>query len=78
MKCFKILLREIKQENQWDYHDKDEVKKGEVVFDFKGKLDDEWVELKKGDIIYYQYGNPAKIDGGEYVLISLNSLVCLK
>jgi len=78
MKAFKILLKEIKQENTWGYQDKDEVKLGEVAFPFKGKLEDEEITLKKGDKVYYQYGNPAKLDGEDYILISLNSLVCLK
>ena len=78
MRSFKILLKEIKQENAWGYQDKDEVKCGEVAFDFKGKLDDEWIELKKGDKLYYQYGNPAKLEGEDYVLVSLNSLVWQK
>lgn len=79
MRCFKILLKEVKQENSFgDYNDKDEVKLGEVAFPFRGKLEDEEVSLKKGDKVYYQYGNAAKLDGVDYVLISLNSLVCLK
>lgn len=78
MRAFKILLKEIKQENEWDYEDKDEVKLGEVAFDFKGKLDEEDLELKKGDQVYYQYGTKAKLEGETYVLISTNSLVWQK
>jgi len=78
MRAFKILVKELKQDNAWGYQDKDEVKHGEIAFDYKGKLDDEIVELKKGDVIYYQYGTNAKIDGEEYVLISLNSIVWQK
>lgn len=78
MRSYKLLLREVKQESEWGYQDKDEVKLGEVAFDFKGKLDDEVIELKKGDQVYYQYGNPAKLEGEDYVLASLNSLVWQK
>lgn len=79
MRCFKILLKTVKKEDTFgDYYDKDEVKLGEVAFDFKGKLEDEEISLKKGDQVYYQYGNPAKLDGMDYVVISLNSIVCLK
>ena len=79
MKLFnsKILLIEIKpkrKEGEIIFEDKDEVKLGKVAFSFEG----ENVELKKGDEIYYQYGNPAKIEGVEYVLVSENSLVCQK
>lgn len=75
MRSYKLLLKEINQENEWDYQDKDQVKLGEVVFDFKGKLDDEEIELKKGHKLYYQYGNSAKLNGEDYILISTNSLV---
>lgn len=78
MRSYKLLLKEIKQENPWNYQDKEEIKLGKVAFDFKGKLEDEWIELKKGDEVYYQYGNSAKLDGEEYILISLNSLVWQK
>ena len=78
MKSYKLLLKEIKQENEWDYQDKDQVKLGEVAFDFKGKLDDEVIELKRGDKVYYQYGNSAKLEGEDYILVSLNSLVWQK
>lgn len=78
MKAFKIILKEIEQENIWGNKDKDEVKLGKVVFDFKGKLDEEVIELKKGQEVYYQYGTNAKLNGEEYILISTNSLVCLK
>ena len=78
MRSFKLLLKEIKQENAWGYQDKDEIKLGEVAFNFKGKLDDEVVELKKGDKVYFQYGTPAKLEGEDYILVSLNSLVWQK
>ena len=78
MKTYKLLLKEVKQENNWGYNDKDEVKKGLVAFPFKGKTDDYDFDLKKGDEVYYQYGNPAKLDGEDYILVSLTSLVCQK
>lgn len=79
MRCFKILLKEVKSPSSFgDYHDKDEVKLGEVAFPFKGTWEDEEISLKKGDKVYYQYGNAAKLDGEDYVIISLNSLVCIK
>jgi co-chaperonin GroES (HSP10) len=77
MRSYKLLLKEIKQESEWgeDARSKDEVKLGEVAFDFKGKLDEEVIELKKGHKIYYQYGTSAKLNGEDYVLISTNSIV---
>lgn len=78
MRAFKILLKEIKQSEWEGAENKDEVKLGEVAFPFKGKLEDETITLKKGDKVYFQYGNPARLDGEDYILISLNSLVCLK
>ena len=78
MKAFKLILKEVKQEDKWGYSEKDAVKKGLVAFPFKGKLDDEEVEFKKDDEIYYQYGTPAKLDGEDYILVSLTSLVWQK
>lgn len=78
MRSFKLLVKEIKQENSWGFQDRDQVKLGEIAFDFKGKLDDEPIELKKGEQVYYQHGSPALLEGEEYVLISLNSLVWQK
>lgn len=78
MKTYKLLLKEVKQENKWGYEDKDEVKLGKVAFPFKGKTDDTEFDLKKGEEVYYQYGTPAKIEGEEYILVSLTSLVCQK
>jgi len=78
MKVFKLILKEIKEENKWGIEDKDAVKLGEVAFPFKGKTDDTEFDLKKGDQVYYQYGTNTKLDGEEYVLVSLTSLVCQK
>lgn len=78
MRAFKLILKEIKQEDKWGVENKDAVKLGEIAFDFKGKLDDEVVEFKKGEQIYYQYGNPATLDSEEYVLVNLSSLVWQK
>ena len=78
MKTFKLLLREIKEENEWNYEDKDTVKRGKVVFPFKGKTDDYEFDLKKEDEVYYQYGTSVKLDGETYQLVSLTSLVCQK
>ena len=78
MKIYKLLLKEIKKENPWGYQDKDEIKLGEVAFDFKGKTDDTEYDLKKGDQVYYQYGTNGILNGEEYILVSLTSLVCQK
>lgn len=78
MRIFKLLLKEIKTETEWDYEDKEAVKSGEVAYDFKGKVDEELIELKKGDIIYYQYGTKVKLDNEDLVLVSLSSIVCQK
>ena len=75
MKCYKLLLKEVKQENNWGYQDKDAIKLGLVAFPFKGKIEDEEVEFKKGDEILFQYGTACKIDGEEYQLVSLNGVV---
>lgn len=71
-------MKEIKDENKWGLVDKDAVHRGTVAFDFKGKTDDYDFDLKKGEEVYYQYGTPAKLDGEDYVLVSLTSLVCQK
>lgn len=78
MKTYKLILKAIEQENKWGISDKDEVKKGLVAFPFKGKTDDYDFDLKKGEEVYYQYGTPAKLDGEDYILVSLTSLVCQK
>jgi co-chaperonin GroES (HSP10) len=78
MRTFKLLLKEIKDENKWGVQDKDAIKRGIVAFNFKGKTDDYDFDLKKGEEVYYQYGTQAKLDGEEYVLVSLTSLVCQK
>ena len=78
MKIFKLLLKEVKQENKWGYDPKEEVKLGLVAFPFKGKTDDYEFDLKKGDSVYYQYGTHVKIDDEDYILVSLTSLICQK
>ena len=78
MKTYKLLLKEIKEDNAWGYQDKDSIKRGLVAFPFKGKTDDYDFDLKKGDEVYFQYGTNAKLDGNEYILVSLTSLVCQK
>lgn len=78
MKLFKLLLKEIKQENDWGIEDKDAIKLGTVAFSFKGKTDDTDFDLKKGDEIYYQHGTAVKFKGEDYVLVSLTQLVCQK
>ena len=78
MQTFKLMVREVKQEDAFGYVDKDAVKLGTVAFPFKGKTDDYDFNLKKGDKVYFQYGNPVKLDGEEYTLVSLTNLVCQK
>ena len=78
MKTFKLLLKEIKQENTWGYKDKDAIKLGLVAFPFKGKTDDYDFDLKKSDEVLYQYGTKVILDGEEYILVSLTSLVAQK
>lgn len=66
---------EIKQETQWEgYEDKEAAKLGKVAFDFKG----EDLEVKKGDEIYYQYGNKTKIEDKDYSIVSERDVLCLK
>jgi len=78
MKCFKLLLKDVEQENTWGYQDKDAIKLGKVAFPFKGKTDDYDFDLKVGDEVYYQYGTNCKLNGEDYILVSLTSLVCQK
>lgn len=70
----KLLVKEIKTENKWNYEDKEEVKHGIVSFAFKG----ENVELKRDDEVFYQYGNNVKIEGNEFVLVSESNLIAQK
>ena len=80
MKVFnnKLILKEIKEENKWGVTDKDALKRGLVAFPFMGKIEDEAIELKKNDEVYYQYGNAIKLDGVDYILVSANNLICQK
>lgn len=78
MILYKLLLKEVKQENDWGYTDKDAIKLGKVVFPFKGKTDDTDFDLKKGDEIFYQYGTAVKLEGEDYILVSLTQLVAQK
>lgn len=75
---FKLLIKEIKEENKWGEAGipKDAVKHGSVAFSFKGKTDDTDYDLKKGDEVMYQYGTACNIDGEDYQLVSLTSLIC--
>lgn len=74
----KMLVTPVKSDNKYGYEDKEEVKLGKLSFSFKGKADDEEVEFKKGDEIYYQYSSKIKLDGTEYDLVSLNNVICQK
>lgn len=78
MITYKLILKEIEDKNKWGVEDKDAVKRGTVAFPFKGKTDDYEFDLKKGAEVCYQYGTPCKLDGEEYVLVSLTQLVCQK
>ena len=74
----KLILKEIKEENKWGITDKDALKRGLVAFSFKGKIEDEIIELKKSDEIYYQYGTAIKLDDIDYILVNANNLICQK
>lgn len=74
---WKLLLKEIKQDNIWG-QPVDSVKLGKVAVNFKGKTDDTEFDLKKGDEVYYQNGALIKIEGEDYQLVSLTSLICPK
>jgi co-chaperonin GroES (HSP10) len=76
MKAYKILLKVNKEENKWDYEAKGAVQIGEVAFPYKN--DD--VDLKKGDIVYFQddYSHKLNIDGKEFISTNPTNLICLK
>lgn len=74
---WKLLVTEIKEENKWGLTD-NTVKLGKVAVNFKGTTDDTNYDLKKGDEVYYQNGTPIKIEGQDYQLVSLTSLICPK
>ena len=80
-RAFKIVLKEIKEENKWGYDDKLQAQVGELVypFTFKGE-DDKLVELKKGDVVLFKDDYPKKfeIEGKEYISTNPNSLICQK
>ena len=78
MKLYKLLLKEVKEENKWGYDDKEAIKVGKVAFPFKGKTDDTEFDFKKGDEVLYQYGTNVKLEGEDLVLVSLTSLVAQK
>lgn len=35
------------------------------------------VEVKKGDVVFYQWGDEIKVDGKEYILVSENNIVAV-
>lgn len=76
MKAFKIILKEEKVENKWGVDLKGQVKVGEVMFDYKN----EDVELKKGDVVYFQddYERKFTLNGKEYISTNPTNLICLK
>lgn len=78
MRTFKLIVKQIKDESMWGTTDKDAVKRGKVAFAFKGKTDDYDFDFKKGEEVYFQYGNRVVLDGEEYLLVSLTNLVCQK
>ena len=74
----KIILKEVKEENQWGHADKDALKRGLIAFPFKGKIEDEMIEFKKSDEVFYQYGKDIKLDGVDYILVNASNLICQK
>lgn len=76
MKAFKILLKVDKEDNKWGYEAKGEIQIGEVAFPYKN---DE-IELKKGDVVYFQddYAKKLSIDGKEFISTNPTNLVALK
>ena len=79
MKCFKLLLKEVKpEEGIGGYVDKDAVKLGHVHIPIKGKIEDEEVSFKKGDEVAYQYGNKVTLEGEELMLVNLSNIIWQK
>lgn len=76
MKAYKILLKESKEENKWGVETKDQVRIGEVAYAFKA----EDIDLKKGDIVYFQddYAKKLTIDGKEFISTNPSALICQK
>lgn len=73
----KVILKEIKPKHEANaiiYEDKDEIKVGEVYLAYNG----EKIKLGKGDKVYYQYGQEAKLEGVEVILVSESNLLCQK
>lgn len=75
---YKLLLKKKENKNDFGYEDPLELKKGEVAFDFRGKTDDYEFNFKKGDEVLYENGRECRIDGKDYLLVSLTSLICQK
>lgn len=78
MKVYKLFVKPISEENEWGYVDKDLVKKGMVLFECEGEINDKVETFKKGVEVSYQYGTPAKVDGEECVLVSFSNVACQK
>lgn len=76
IKAYKILLKEIKEENPWGYEATGQVKVGQVMYDFKS----EDVELKKNDIVYFQddYVKKLTLDGEQLLSTNPTNLICQK
>ena len=75
MTLYKLLLE---GETSGEFIDPLEFKKGKVAFPFKGKTDDYEFDFKKGDEVYYQHGTECRLDGKDYILLSLTQIVCQK
>lgn len=81
METFKIVLKEIKEENKWGYESKELAQSGEVVARFKFKADDDTIiTLSKGDIVLFKddYPKRFKIDDVEYISTNPSNLICRK
>lgn len=76
MKAFKIILKEIKSENIWNYEEVGKVRLGEVAFPYKN----EEIDLKKGDVVYFMddYIKKFSIEGKEYISTNPTNLVIQK
>lgn len=81
----KVLIEQVAQETKTASGiilpggvDKDQnMKEGKVVEVGPGRLDDGKripVEVKKGDIVLFQWGEEIKVDGKEYFLVNENNI----
>jgi len=78
MIAYKIIAKPISGVDEWGYEDKNAVKRGTVMYECEGEINDKIVSFKKGVEVLYQHGTPLTIDEEQCELVNFNQIVCQK